>query len=53
VRAGQRVRIATRVLSIAEKEPGRFLLTLEKRVEIDGVRSPALVAEMLALLVRH
>lgn len=53
VRAGARVRIRTRVLSVAEKDPGRFLLTMEKRVELEGGATPALVAESLALLVRR
>lgn len=51
VRAGQRVRLRTRLTGFEEKAPGRFLMRQAATVEIEGEARPALVAETLVLLV--
>jgi acyl dehydratase len=51
VRAGSRVRVHTKIIEVRAKDPGRWLLRQEKTLEIEGVESPALVAQSLALLV--
>ena len=51
VKVGQRIRSHQKVLSVTEKRPGEWLVKNEVTVEIEGEETPALVAEMLALLV--
>lgn len=51
VLAGARVRIHTRVEELVEKDPGRWLLRQEKRIEIEGEARPALVATHLAMFL--
>jgi acyl dehydratase len=51
VRTGSRVRVNTRILSVANKGPGRVLLKLEKTMEVEGEARPAYVAEQLLLYV--
>jgi acyl dehydratase len=50
---GARVRLHTKILEVREKDPGRWLLRQEKTLEVEGQSAPAMVAESLALLVRH
>ena len=52
VRAGERVRMRSTLLSFEEKEPGRYLMKTANTVEIEGEERPALVAEALVMLVR-
>jgi acyl dehydratase len=51
VRSGARVRIATTIVDVREKDPGRWLLRQDKQIEIDGVGTPAMVAQSLVLLL--
>ncbi len=51
VKVGQRIRSHQKVLSVTEKRPGEWLVKNEVTVEIEGEETPALVAEMLALMV--
>jgi acyl dehydratase len=51
VRAGARIRDRIVLLDVAQKEPGRTLVTTRHTVEIEGEGKPALVAESLVLLV--
>jgi acyl dehydratase len=50
VGSGSRVRIHSRVESLVEKSPGRWLLRQIKTVEVQGQVGPALVAEQLTLI---
>jgi acyl dehydratase len=49
VPAGARIRDHVTIKDVREKDPGRYVLTTEHRVEIEGVETPALVAEWLGL----
>lgn len=51
VRAGKRVRAHTKLIEAQAKGGGRHLLTTEITIEIEGEDKPALIAEMLAMLV--
>jgi acyl dehydratase len=51
VPAGSRVRVLTRMLGVAPKAPGHWLLRQEKTVEIEGGERPALVADHLVMLL--
>lgn len=51
VKVGSRIRARTRLLDVAAKGPGRWLLKNEVTVEIEGVERPALVVEALTLFV--
>lgn len=51
VRAGKRVRAHRKLVSVQEKDGGRFLMKTEVSVEIEGEESPALIAEWLAMVV--
>ena len=51
VRAGKRVRAHVATLNVEEKDGGRFLITQEITVEIEGEDTPALVAEWLSMVV--
>lgn len=51
VRAGKRVRTHVKVLAVEEKGQGRWLLTTENTVEIEGEDKPALIATALAMLM--
>jgi acyl dehydratase len=50
-RAGARVRVGIKVLSVDGKGGGRFLVTTDNTVEIEGESKPALTAVALAMLV--
>ena len=51
VRAGKRVRNRIKITAVEDKTGGRFLVTTENTIEIDGEEKPALVAIALAMLM--
>jgi len=51
VRIGKRIRSRQKVLEVIEKNPGQWLLKTAVTVEIEGEETPALVAEILTMLV--
>jgi acyl dehydratase len=51
VRVGQRIRSRQKVLEVTEKNPGQWLMKTAVTVEIEGDETPALVAEILSMLV--
>jgi len=51
VPVGARIRLEIRLLSVVEKQPGRHMCSFESTVEIEGIKTPALVAEQLVLYV--
>ena len=51
VKAGSRVRNRIKLLAVEPKSEGRYLLTTEATMEIEGEAKPALVAVALALVV--
>ena len=51
VRAGKRVRNRIKITAVEDKSGGRFLVTTENTIEIDGEEKPALVAIALAMLM--
>jgi acyl dehydratase len=51
VRVGKRIRSKQKVLEVTEKNPGQWLVKNEVAVEIEGEETPALVAEILSLMV--
>ena len=51
VRAGARVRLRARLASAEPQSGGRMLLKLESALEIEGEAKPALVAEVLCMLI--
>ena len=44
---GRRIRATQKVLDVAEKAPGRWLVKTAVVIEIDGEEAPAAVAEIL------
>lgn len=51
VRAGSKVRAKHVLVDAAEKQPGRWLLSYDVTVEIDGIETPALIARSLVMIV--
>ena len=51
VRVGKRIRCRQKVLEVAKKNPGQWLMKTAVTVEIEGEETPALVAEILTMLV--
>ncbi|WP_176598251.1 MULTISPECIES: MaoC/PaaZ C-terminal domain-containing protein [Sphingobium] len=51
VRSGSRIRLASRLVSVAERSPGQIQQSHEGVVEIEGIGKPALVATWLTLLL--
>jgi acyl dehydratase len=51
VRAGKRIRNRVKVIAVDDKGNGRWLLTTENMVEIEGEEKPALIATALAMLM--
>ncbi len=51
VRAGSKVRARHTLVDAVEKQPGRWLLTYNVVVEIDGIETPALIATSLVMIV--
>ncbi|MGH8027364.1 MAG: MaoC family dehydratase [Pseudoxanthomonas sp.] len=50
VKCGARIRVRSKFGSLAEKDPGRWLLRQIKTIEVQGQPGPALVAEQLTLI---
>ena len=51
VRVGKRIRSHQKLLEATEKSPGQWLLKTDVSVEIEGEEKPALVAEILSMIV--
>lgn len=51
VKSGSRVRARVKLLAATPKDKGRVLLTQEYAVEIENESKPALIAELLVMLV--
>ncbi len=51
VRVGKRIRSKQTVLDISEKRPGQWLMKTAVTVEIEGEETPALIAEILSMMV--
>ena len=51
VRVGKRIRSRQKVLEVTEKQPGQWLFKNAVTVEIEGEETPALVAEILSMMV--
>jgi len=51
VRVGKRIRSQQKILEVTEKNPGQWLLKSAVTVEIEGEETPALVAEILSMMV--
>lgn len=51
VKVDQRVRARATLDAVTEKHPGQWLLKKSLTIDIDGVDTPALVAEILSLFV--
>jgi len=51
VRVGKRIRSLQKVLEVTEKRPGNWLLKVQVTVEIENEETPALVAEILSMLI--
>ena len=52
VRAGARVRNRVVLLSVEDKGNGRVLITTQNTLQVEGEEKPALVADILAMLVK-
>ena len=51
VRVGSRVRARMVLSAVKEKGPGQYLLTSRVTIEIDGIEKPAMIADVLTMLV--
>lgn len=51
VRIGKRIRSRQKVLEVIEKKPGQWLIKNAVTVEIENEETPALVAEILSMMV--
>lgn len=51
VRVGKRIRALQKVLEITEKTPGQWLMKTAVTIEIEDEETPALVAEILTMMV--
>lgn len=51
VRVGKRIRSRQKVLEVSEKKPGQWLMKTAVTVEIEDEDTPALVAEILSMMV--
>jgi acyl dehydratase len=51
VRVGKRIRSHQKILEVTEKKPGQWLIKNAVTVEIEGEETPALVAEILSMMV--
>jgi acyl dehydratase len=51
VRSGKRVRNRIRIASVEDKGGGRYLVTTENTIEIEGENKPALTASALAMFM--
>jgi len=53
VKVGSRVRTHAVLISARPQDGDRLLLKLDCKLEIEGEAKPALVAEMLCMLIGH
>jgi acyl dehydratase len=53
VKAGARVRAQVVLLSVQPQDGGRLLLKLDCRLELEGEAKPAVIAEVLCMLIGH
>ena len=51
VPVGKRVRAHMKITDVSEKNPGQWLIRTTVTIEIEGVETPALVAEILGLFI--
>lgn len=51
VKSGSRLRLWSRILEVKRKNGGRILMKSEAKVEIEGEKKPAVIAETLYLFV--
>ena len=51
VKVGKRIRSRQKVLEVTEKKPGHWLIKNDVTVEIENEETPALVAEILSMMV--
>jgi acyl dehydratase len=51
VRVGSRIRAQQKILYASEKNPGQWLIKTAVTIEIENVEKPALIAELLAMLI--
>lgn len=51
VRVGKRIRSRQKVLDVTEKKPGQWLMKTAVTVEIEDEETPALIAEILSMMV--
>jgi acyl dehydratase len=51
VRVGKRIRSRQTVLAVEEKNPGQWLIKTACTVDIEGEETPALVAEILSMMI--
>ena len=51
VRVGKRIRSHQKLVAANEKSPGQWLLKTDVSVEVEGEETPALVAEILSMIV--
>lgn len=51
VRVGKRIRSRQSVMEVSEKKPGHWLIKTAVTVEIEGEETPALVAEILSMMI--
>jgi len=51
VRVGKRIRTHQKILEVAEKKPGQWLMKTDVSVEIEGEKTPALIAEILSMWI--
>ena len=51
VRVGKRIRSRQTILEVAEKKPGQWLMKTAVKVEIEDEETPALVAEILSMMI--
>jgi len=51
VRVGKRIRSRQTILEVAEKKPGHWLMKTAVTVEIEDEKTPALVAEILSMMI--
>jgi acyl dehydratase len=51
VRIGKRIRSRQKVLQVTEKNPGQWLIKTAVTVDIEGEETPALIAEILTMMV--
>jgi len=51
VRVGKRIRSRQKVLDVTDKRPGQWLIKSAVTVDIEGEETPALIAEILTMMV--